>query len=188
MINQYCLLNKIKLCLRAILLYITLGIIYITSAQANSLIKDIPTSVNQLILVTPFNKFQAHVSLWQKKNNTWIMDYTAMPAVIGSEGVVAPKLKFEGDQKTPTGLYALGPVFSTQPLKVKMDYKYITAQDKYIDDPNNSSYNQWVTGNTTAKSFEVMDRKYGVYDAGIIINYNNNPVIKNKGSAIFMHI
>ncbi|MEN9391215.1 MAG: hypothetical protein RL017_513 [Pseudomonadota bacterium] len=186
MLKVQLIINKISGKFTCLFFCLICNIIYIS--QAYSLINNIPNSIQQLIVVKPFNRFQAQIFLWQKRNNTWIKSTLAIPAVVGSQGVVAPEFKFEGDQKTPTGLYSLGPVFATQAFKVKMDFKYVTAQDKYIDDPNSSNYNQWITGNTAAKSFEIMDRKDGIYDAGIIINYNTAPIIKNKGSAIFMHI
>ncbi len=31
-------------------------------------------------------------------------------------------------------------------------------------------------------------RKDNIYDLIVVLNYNMNPIIKNKGSAIFIHI
>ena len=37
-------------------------------------------------------------------------------------------------------------------------------------------------------NFEKLYRKDGIYDVIFILNFNTNPVEKNKGSAIFIHI
>ncbi len=37
-------------------------------------------------------------------------------------------------------------------------------------------------------NYEKLYRKENIYDIIIVLNYNMNPVIKNKGSAIFIHI
>jgi L,D-peptidoglycan transpeptidase YkuD (ErfK/YbiS/YcfS/YnhG family) len=33
-----------------------------------------------------------------------------------------------------------------------------------------------------------LHRKNNIYDVVVVLNYNMNPIIKNKGSAIFIHI
>ena len=67
-----------------------------------------------------------------------------------------------------------------------MDYKYITSDDKYIDDSSSNDYNSWVYGETDAKHYELMSIK--AYRLGAVINYNKNPTKPDAGSAIFMHI
>ena len=94
--------------------------------------------------------------------------------------------KKEGDLKTPTGLYRIEWTFGTEPLALKMDFKYITAEDKFIDDPKHKDYNTWVNGTTDALSFETMT--HPLYKMGAIINYNMQPIIPGAGSAIFLHI
>ena len=37
-------------------------------------------------------------------------------------------------------------------------------------------------------SFEKLYRKDNIYDLILVLNYNMNPVKKNKGSAIFIHV
>ena len=49
------------------------------------------------------------------------------------------------------------------------------------------SYNQWVSGRPDTCSVEQMFRPDGLYRYGIVIEYNTQPVIPGKGSAIFVH-
>ena len=37
-------------------------------------------------------------------------------------------------------------------------------------------------------NYEKLYRRDNIYDIILVLNYNMNPVIKNKGSAIFVHI
>jgi L,D-peptidoglycan transpeptidase YkuD (ErfK/YbiS/YcfS/YnhG family) len=67
-----------------------------------------------------------------------------------------------------------------------MDYKYITADDKFIDDAHHKHYNSWVSGPTDAKSYESMLIKPYAY--GAVVNYNMNPTTAGAGSAIFIHL
>ena len=57
----------------------------------------------------------------------------------------------------------------------------------WCDDSNSIYYNKIINNLTKYKS-EKLWRKDNVYDIIIIIDYNFKPVVKNKGSAIFLHI
>ncbi len=57
----------------------------------------------------------------------------------------------------------------------------------WCDDPRSKKYNHII--NLPSKySHEKLYRKDNIYDLVLVLNYNMNPVIKNKGSAIFIHI
>ena len=57
----------------------------------------------------------------------------------------------------------------------------------WCNDPRNIKYNKEVN-RSKIKNSEKLFRKDYKYDAFIVINYNSKPVIKNKGSAIFLHL
>ncbi|RFU70184.1 hypothetical protein D0469_07980 [Peribacillus saganii] len=112
-----------------------------------------------------------------------------MDAVLGYNGFSSAKR--EGDGATPAGIYKLGTVFGTgvKPPGVKMYYKRAGKYDYWVDDPASPDYNKWVTYSGDPKrkwrSFERMNQP--LYKYGMVIEYNRNPIIKNKGSAIFLH-
>jgi L,D-peptidoglycan transpeptidase YkuD (ErfK/YbiS/YcfS/YnhG family) len=148
---------------------------------------SVPAPTSQVIVVKSAGGFKAEITACQKKGASWKRAVSApFPAVVGKEGMVPAEEKKEGDLKTPTGLYRLGEAFGTHPLAIKMDYKYITADDKFIDDVTSEFYNSWVNGQTDVKSYESM--LIAPYEMGVVINYNMKPAISGKGSAIFMHI
>ena len=108
---------------------------------------------------------------------------------IGKRGISIKKK--EGDKRTPKGefklkyiLYRKDRVFDlkTALKKIKIDKKM-----GWCDDPKSICYNELIKYPFKYRS-EQLWRKDNIYDIIIIIDYNLNPVIKNRGSAIFLHI
>ena len=57
----------------------------------------------------------------------------------------------------------------------------------WCDDPKSSHYNKLVKL-PFAYSHEKLYKKENTYDIILVLNFNMSPVIKNKGSAIFIHV
>jgi len=57
----------------------------------------------------------------------------------------------------------------------------------WCDDPKSKYYNKLIKL-PSAFSFEKLYKKENIYDIILVLNFNMNPVMKNKGSAIFIHI
>ena len=57
----------------------------------------------------------------------------------------------------------------------------------WCDDPRSSDYNKLVKLPFNYKH-EKLFKKENIYDIILVLNYNMNPVKKNKGSAIFIHV
>ena len=57
----------------------------------------------------------------------------------------------------------------------------------WCDDPESSDYNKLVKLPFNYKH-EKLFKKENIYDIILVLNYNMNPVKKNKGSAIFIHV
>jgi L,D-peptidoglycan transpeptidase YkuD (ErfK/YbiS/YcfS/YnhG family) len=153
---------------------------------ANYDVQMFPENIEQLILVKPKRQFRAEIMSCQRTNGKWQQALPNFPAVIGENGVAKPGEKKEGDKKSPSGLFPLGEAFGSVPIALKMDFRFITKEDKYINDPQHKQYNTWVNGTTDAKSYEVM--LIPEYKKGVVIQYNMNPAIPGAGSAIFMNI
>lgn len=119
----------------------------------------------------------------------WSMAIAPVRASIGRSGFAAAELKQEGDGHTPEGLYALGQLFSYDSIvPTRLPYIVVNDQDKWIDDSSSDAYNKYIRGATTAKSFEHLLLSSIEYKYCTVIEYNTNPVIKGKGSAIFFHV
>ena len=109
--------------------------------------------------------------------------------MIGRNGIAPLGQKKEGDGRTPSGIYPLGSAFG-YPVSIDtgLPYRQATDLDFWVDDTKSMQYNQWVHGTPIANSFEQMKRLDNLYQFGIVIGYNMNPIIPGAGSAIFMHV
>ena len=122
------------------------------------------------------------------KNKILIYNNKKYKCSIGINGLTNNKV--EGDKKTPMGTYSLGELFvRTDRIKnLKTKYKFIPIKSNmaWSDDPNNIEYNKLIETKNYHK--EALYRDDDIYNLILIINYNTNPVIPNKGSAIFLHV
>ena len=108
---------------------------------------------------------------------------------IGKSGI--KKNKNEGDNATPKGIFSLGKLYyrpdRIKKINTNLSCKKIKKDMGWCNDPKNKKYNKEVNRKKIKKS-EKLFRKDYKYNAFIVINYNSQPVIKNKGSAIFLHL
>ena len=134
------------------------------------------------------NSTDAQLSAWQRQGDHWHRSYL-VSAVIGRNGLAPLGTKKEGDGRTPSGIFPLGPAFGyASSLATGLSYRQARDLDFWVDDVQSMQYNQWVTGKPKANSFERMKRSDNLYQYGIVIGYNANPIMPGAGSAIFMHV
>ncbi len=108
---------------------------------------------------------------------------------IGKSGISS--LKKEGDLSTPKGTFGLGLLYYRKDRvklpKCKLPKKIIKKNTGWCDDSRSKKYNREITL-PSKFSAEKLYRKSKIYDLLIHIKYNHTPVIKKKGSAIFLHL
>lgn len=113
------------------------------------------------------------------------------PAWIGKKGSICADKKREGDRKTPLAiLHPLALLYREDRVnrpQTQLPVNSLRRWDGWCDDPHSPSYNQPVHLPFGA-SAERLWRADRLYDLLIILDWNMNPVKKNKGSAIFMHL
>ena len=109
--------------------------------------------------------------------------------VIGKRGISS--FKKEGDLTTPRGKFKIKGFFYRKDrikrIKTKLKKIPITKNMGWCDDPKSKQYNKLVKL-PFYHSREKLYRKDNIYDLILILNYNMDPVKKNKGSAIFIHV
>ncbi len=131
----------------------------------------------------------ATLKTYEKINDTWRKTLTTN-AVLGENGVSSNKR--EGDGKTPTGIFPLRDAFGTNTKPKNVTYPYIktTNDDYWVDDPNSSDYNKWMTygGDPSLKWNSYEKLAIPLYRHAVMIGYNDSPIVKGEGSAIFLHV
>lgn len=107
---------------------------------------------------------------------------------IGKNGLTINKS--EGDGCTPIGQYQITDLLVRNDRlckwNCKIPHSFISQSDGWCDDPSSPTYNQKVSL-PQPFSCETLWREDHAYDIIGIIDYNMSPIIKNKGSAIFLH-
>ena len=158
----------------------------------------------QLIVVTNQEKeivgkneyFKAKLYLYEyeKKDGKWKMVESAFEVHVGKKGIADPEEKKEGDWKTPSGFYPISFAFGNQKdIETKMEFRQFKdyKEPVWVSDPSSEDYNLWVDdkeGIYNSETAEILSRIQPQYKYAIVIGYNMNPVEKNKGSAIFLHV
>ena len=121
--------------------------------------------------------------------DTLLYDEFEFKCSIGKNGKTTKKI--EGDNKTPKGVYNLGPLYyrkdrSLEP-QTKLKKIEIVNNFGWCDDVKSKFYNKFVKINSKVRH-EKLYRSDKKYDLLIPIEYNSKKPKKNKGSAIFLHL
>ena len=108
---------------------------------------------------------------------------------LGKAGV--KKKTIEGDNITPQGTYKIIKIYYRKDRIKKISSKFKLIKIKknmgWCDDPKSNQYNQLINLPSNFK-YEKFYRKDRIYDLILVLNYNMNPIVKNKGSGIFIHV
>ena len=72
-------------------------------------------------------------------------------------------------------------------LKSRLKKNFINKNMGWCDDPRSKDYNKLIKI-PFKYSYEKLYIKENIYDIILVLNYNMQPVKKDKGSAIFIHI
>ena len=107
----------------------------------------------------------------------------------GKSGV--GKKKKEGDNLTPRGTFDIIKIYyrNDRIKKLSSEFNLIKIKKNmgWCDDPKSKKYNQLIKL-PSKYSYENLYRKDNIYDLILILDYNMHPIVKNKGSAIFIHV
>jgi len=124
-----------------------------------------------------------------KNKHTLSFDDFHFKCSIGKKGLT--QKKFEGDNKTPKGIFKIGPIFY-RPDRVKipnskLSIKKINSEMIWCNDISNKKNYNKLTSLKKTKG-EKLFRKDDKYNYFIPILYNTKKRILGKGSAIFIHL
>lgn len=110
-------------------------------------------------------------------------------AAIGARGIRTHKE--EGDEATPAGILPLRRVlYRADRLPAPhcmVPVEPIARDDGWCDDPGSRDYNRMIRLPHDARHEELW-RTDPLYDIVGVLGWNDRPVQKNRGSAIFLHV
>ena len=164
---------------------------------------DIPLETKQIILVTTPSWESCQGKLYQYERSStgeWVLQKPSIPVVVGKNGMAwglglhtnpAGPVKREGDGKSPSGVFTLGPAFGHHPFQTKMDFFSLNSDIEAVDDPSSRYYNQIVDRQKISAIDWTSSEKMGeisLYELGLVIHHNWETPVPGAGSAIFMHL
>jgi L,D-peptidoglycan transpeptidase YkuD (ErfK/YbiS/YcfS/YnhG family) len=99
--------------------------------------------------------------------------------------------KSEGDGATPVGMLRLTRVLyragHIKPPVCTVPVEPIAPNDAWCDDPHDPAYNRRVQTPYSGRH-EALWRADSVYDVIGVLDWNSQPIIPHRGSAIFLHV
>jgi len=108
---------------------------------------------------------------------------------LGSGGV--SYRKEEGDGITPAGMFQLRRVFFRSDRldapRTRLPVTALRPTDGWCDYPEHKNYNQHVMLPFDG-DHEALWRDDYIYDLIVVVGHNDQPVVRGKGSAVFIHI
>jgi L,D-peptidoglycan transpeptidase YkuD (ErfK/YbiS/YcfS/YnhG family) len=116
-------------------------------------------------------------------------------AEVGYAGFSAASERHEGDGTTPTGVFAIGStIYGVRPRPRGLHYRYhrLRCGDWWDEDPASADYNRFVHVRcgltpTFAPGSEALWTEAVAYSYFAVIEFNSDPVVKGRGSGIFLH-
>ena len=123
------------------------------------------------------------------KNKKLTFDKYRIKCAIGKRGI-GNKRK-EGDKITPKGKFKITTILyrgdRVSHFKSKITSILIKKNMGWCDDAKSKHYNKLIKLPSKFK-YEKLFKKENIYDIILVLNYNMNPIVKGKGSAIFIHV
>ena len=123
------------------------------------------------------------------KNKKLIINNYKAKCAIGKRGIGIKKR--EGDYITPKGKFKIKYILYRKDrilnFKTKVKTVIIKKNMGWCNDSRSKKYNKFIRF-PFKFSAEKIYRTDNIYDIILVLNFNTNPIYKNKGSAIFIHI
>ncbi|MBX9622068.1 MAG: L,D-transpeptidase family protein [Alphaproteobacteria bacterium] len=124
----------------------------------------------------------------KKRSHLW-WGQNLLPCTWGRGGIRGNKK--EGDGATPIGTFPFRKVFYRADRlaapKTCLPLKPLTPQDGWCDDVEDPAYNKHIQKPFEGRH-EDLWRADHLYDIILIVGHNDNPIVKDEGSAIFVHL
>ena len=122
-------------------------------------------------------------------NNYLTYEIYKVKCALGKMGI--GRKRKEGDQITPKGRYNIKFLLyrkdRIKKIKTKLKRIAIKKNMGWCDDPSSKDYNKLIRL-PVRYSHEKLYKNDNTYDIILVLSYNMQPIKKNRGSAIFIHV
>jgi L,D-peptidoglycan transpeptidase YkuD (ErfK/YbiS/YcfS/YnhG family) len=145
----------------------------------------------QLIVVEvadPTDTF-AQLQAFDRVDGRWVPAFAPTTARVGRSGISADR--HEGDGTTPEGVFTLTEAFGNEPDPgSKLPYRSVHDQDYWVTDSSSPYYNTWQSGPPAGRwtEAEALWTLTQAYRHAVVIDYNRDPIVPGRGSAMFLHV
>lgn len=154
-----------------------------------------PADQHLLVVVEEADDVAGHLHRYEREEDGWRRVGIPAAVVVGRAGVGT---KREGDGRSPSGVFSLGPAFGyadEPPSGVRLAYRAMPPGAVCVDDPDSSRYNRIVDAaridDEDWSSAEAMRRDLDpgdhLYEWGVDVGYNPEGE-PGAGSCIFLHV
>jgi L,D-peptidoglycan transpeptidase YkuD (ErfK/YbiS/YcfS/YnhG family) len=135
----------------------------------------------------------AIVRVYRRDGPCWRLVAGPWPAHVGRNGLSAHHR--EGDGTTPLGTFPIGATaYGVAPDPgTRLRYHVLTCGDWWDEDPRSPTYNRFRhvhcgTRPPFGGRSEALWRQTGAYAHFAVVDYNAQPAVPGRGSAIFIHV
>ena len=153
-----------------------------------------------------WNSSSATLQIYQKRGGHWQAEGASWPCRLGKSGLIwglgihpvpdEVRLKQEGDQRSPAGIFTIGGAWGYAPAIRKhpqLFYRQVTSRDLWIEDPASPQYNRNVILDhepaTPWEKKQQMKQSDPAHALKLFIGHNAPPkAVPSAGSSIFFHI
>ena len=173
-----------------------------------TVLKNLFRTSKQFLIVTSrdWNSTTADFIYYEKKKNKLLQISDTLHVNLGRHGLgwgyglvelntSHGPIKYEGDDRSPAGIFKLSYSFGYLPKDslrwLKYPYRQVTSTVECVDDSTSKYYNTLVNTdkiNKTWRSSEIMKSEGIHYKYGIFVDHNSKPSVSGCGSCIFLHV
>jgi L,D-peptidoglycan transpeptidase YkuD (ErfK/YbiS/YcfS/YnhG family) len=162
---------------------------------ANELATPGPAALRQLITVEAATSRATYATarIWERTDICWAPAGGPYTARVGRNGI--RKNKHEGDGSTPAGTFPVGrKMYGNSPNPgVSYPYVHLRCGDWWVEDSKSPAYNTFQRiGCGLRPPFKVttpdLSTSPHAYAHFAVIEYNLHPVVRGRGSGIFLHV
>ena len=137
--------------------------------------------------------YKADLYTYENHGDQWKLGPVRCEVNLGVNGIANLNEKREGDKMTPSGYCPLSFAFGLKKdIDTKMEFRELNRNHVWVSDTLSKDYNLWIEDEGGVyKDNPNCERLLSImpqYKYALVVDYNSAPIVRGKGSAIFIHV